>query len=76
MLHETENNANLDVALKSIKFVENTLNLRDKIKQILDLLTTLNFLECLDKNADKYLVLDSFDYLIQIIELITPFENE
>lgn len=44
----------------------------DKIIYILEDLKKEYFLEKLDKNTDKYLVLDSFHYLQTIISQITP----
>jgi hypothetical protein len=76
LLHATENNPKLDDALKSIKMVQDKQNFKDKINAVLKQLVEDKFLECIDKQTDRYLVLDSYDYLHQLVDIIKFNENE
>lgn len=62
--------------LEEIRIGGNKANITDKLREILDFLTADTFLELEDEETETYKVLDSFNYLLEIIKQIEIYGEQ
>lgn len=72
---ECANNPILQTSLSDLKLKVRTQSLVGKIKTMAEELTDESFFEKLDEDQENYLILDSFKYLEEVINLINPIEE-
>ena len=72
---ECANNPILQNLLADIKLRVRTQTFVGKVKAMAEELTDESFFEKLDEDQENYLILDSFKYLEEVINLINPIEE-